>query len=238
MNVFRRLFFAALFAGIFSGVVITAAHQVGTVPIILNAEVYEKAAEAHGHPGVAHEHADHEAAIAQTKPEAWEPQDGLERTLYTGLADILTGIGFALLLVAAYSLNGRQMNGRIGVLWGLAGYATFMLAPSLGLPPEVPGTVAAALKDRQLWWVATVMLTGSSLYILAFRRRLLWVLGALVMIALPHLIGAPQVDVPSSAAPEALAQQFAIAALLVGLLFWLSLGASTGYLYSRIVQRT
>ena len=65
MDVFRRLFFVALFAGVLSGSVVTVAHQFGTVPIILEAEVYEKSAEAHGHPGVSHEHAHHDPAVME-----------------------------------------------------------------------------------------------------------------------------------------------------------------------------
>lgn len=40
-----------------------------------------------------------------------------------------------------------------GLLWGLAGCATFVLAPTLGLPPELPGTAAADLTLRQTWWI-------------------------------------------------------------------------------------
>ncbi|MCW2240437.1 CbtA family protein [Azospirillum canadense] len=244
MELFRRLFIAALCAGTLSGVVITAAHQFGTVPVILEAEVYEKAAEAHGHPGVAHEHADHNAATMEKaaahdpEAEAWEPADGFERTLYTGLADILTGIGFALLLVSAYAVKGDAMTWRRGLFWGLAGFATFTLAPTLGLPPEVPGTAAAPLLDRQVWWIATVALTGGGLGLLAFKREAIWAVLAVAMIVLPHVIGAPQPVESGSAAPEALAHRFVVAAMVVSLLFWISLGASTGYLYRRFVQNT
>jgi len=42
MAVFRRLVFAALCAGLLSGVFATVAHQIATVPLILEAETYEK----------------------------------------------------------------------------------------------------------------------------------------------------------------------------------------------------
>src|SRR3954468_24959785 len=45
MQMFRRLFIAAASAGLLSGLFVTLVHQVTTVPIILEAEVYEKAAD-------------------------------------------------------------------------------------------------------------------------------------------------------------------------------------------------
>jgi cobalt transporter subunit CbtA len=143
MRVFRRLVWVALCAGLLAGIFATAAHQLGTVPLILKAEVYEKAAE--NPPATVHEHvpAAHEHAVA------WEPEDGIERTAYTLLADLLTGIGFALLLAAGLMLRGGEITWRDGLFWGLAGFVTFTLAPGLGLPPELPGTEAAPLLQRQ-----------------------------------------------------------------------------------------
>src|SRR5262249_2208920 len=155
------------------------------------AEVFEKAAEAapaaHVHEGQAqsspaHEHED----------EAWEPEDGLERTAFTLLADILTGIGFSLLLVAAYTVKGDDLDWRQGLYGGLAGFAAVTLAPGLGLPPEVPGTEAAPLLQRQIWWVATVLLTGGGLAAIVFGKRPLLALVGVALIVLPHAYGAPQ----------------------------------------------
>jgi predicted cobalt transporter CbtA len=80
-----------------------------------------------------------------SRPAAWEPEDGIEKTAYTLLADLLTGIGFALLLAAGLALQGGTVTWRTGPFWGLAGFATFTLAPGLGLPPELPGTETAPL---------------------------------------------------------------------------------------------
>jgi cobalt transporter subunit CbtA len=138
MTVFRRLVWVALCAGLIAGVFATAAHQIGTVPLILRAETYEHAA-AHSH------------AAASDHAAAWEPQNGIERTAYTLLADLLTGIGFALLLAAGLALRQGAVTWRDGLFWGLAGFAAFALAPGLGLPPELPGSEAAPLLERQLW---------------------------------------------------------------------------------------
>ena len=53
MAAFRRLVYAALCAGLLSGIFVAAAHQLGTVPLIIEAEAFEQAAphrtgDAHG----------------------------------------------------------------------------------------------------------------------------------------------------------------------------------------------
>ena len=167
MTAFRRLFFAALCAGLLAGVFATIAHQIGTVPIILQAEVYEEAAQHEAAP--AHSHGQ-QATREPTKAE-WSPENGLERTAYTLVADLLTGVAFALLLSAGLALRGREIGWREGLFWGLAGFAAFTVAPGLGLPPEIPGTEAAPLLARQLWWLATAAATAGALGLLAFARR-------------------------------------------------------------------
>ncbi len=221
MAVFRRLVFAALCAGLLSGVAATVAHQIGTVPLIRQAETYEKPLE-RASP-VAHEHTS-----------AWEPENGAERTVYTLLADILTGVGFALLLGAGLTLRGGEVGWRQGLLWGLAGFATFTVAPSLGLPPQLPGSEAAPLFDRQIWWLGTTVATGGALALIAFTTRARWALLATVLIVLPHLYGAPEPPEHIAAVPAALTHRFIIAATVVNLLFWLILGASTGYFHERL----
>lgn len=231
MTILRRLVFAAACAGLLTGLLVTVMHQVGTVPVILRAEAYERAVEA-GHaaqpPGVALDHAAHEH-----EDHAWEPRDGLERTAYTALADILAAIGYGLLLAAAFALRGKEVTWRVGLWWGLAGFAAFTLAPGLGLPPEVPGTEAAPLLSRQVWWVATAALTGSGLALLAYGKRWAWSVLAVLLIALPHLWGAPQPTEPGSPAPQALAHEFLVAMTVVSFLTWAALGSSTAYFYQR-----
>ncbi len=215
MATFRRLVFAALCAGLLSGVFATVAHQIATVPLILQAETYEKPSE-HEHTG------------------AWEPENGVERTAYTLLADILTGVGFALLLGAGLTLRGGEVGWRQGLLWGLAGFAIFTVAPSLGLPPQLPGSAAAPLLDRQLWWVGTAVATGGALALIAFTTRARWTMLGAVLIVLPHLYGAPDSPEQIAAVPAALTHHFIIASTVVNFLFWLILGAATGYLQARL----
>ena len=221
MAVFRKLVFAALCAGLLSGVFATAAHQIGTVPLILQAETYEKPSE-------------HASAAAHEHTGAWEPENGAERTAYTLLADILTGFGFALLVGAGLTLRSGEVGWRQGLLWGLAGFATFTIAPSLGLPPQLPGSEAAPLFDRQLWWLGTAVATGCALALIAFTTRARWTMLAALLMVLPHLYGAPQPSEEIAAVPAALSHHFIVVATVVNFVFWLILGASTGYFHERL----
>jgi cobalt transporter subunit CbtA len=221
MAVFRRLVFAALGAGLLAGLFVAAAHQIGTVPLILQAEIYEK-------PSV------HAAAADHQHGAAWEPETGVERTAYTLLADVLTGVGFALLLAAGLTLRGGEIGWREGLLWGLAGFATFTLAPGLGLPPQLPGSEAAPLFERQLWWLGTVVATGCALALIAFTSRARWAALAAVLIVLPHFYGAPEPAEHNQLVPAALTHQFVVAATVANFLFWVILGVSTGYFCERL----
>ena len=115
-----------LLSGALAGFVLFVAQHLAVVPLIETAETYESAAR-QAMPGMAHE------------DEGWQPADGLERTSFTALSTMLAGIGFAAVLFGAASLSGRALDLRRGVLWGLAGFACFALAPALGLPPKPPG---------------------------------------------------------------------------------------------------
>lgn len=237
LAVLRRIASVVLLAGALAGLLLTAVQQLQVSNIILQAEVYEEAAAAKAHeqahaaapvagaPAAAHEH-EHEG-------EEWEPANGFERTAYTVLANISMAIGFGLFLAAAIVVSGRQVTWRSGLLWGAAGYLVFFVAPSLGLPPEVPGTMAAPLHARQLWWVMTAGMTAAGLGLGVYARHWALKLLGLVLLVVPHVIGAPHPAVHGSAAPEELAQAFIHATALANGLFWLTLGGLTGYFYKK-----
>jgi cobalt transporter subunit CbtA len=232
VTTFQRLVAVAALAGSLAGVLLTAVHQVTTVPLILRAEVFEDAATAASEQAGANAHSGH--THSDEPATAWQPRDGFERIGVTALSDIATGIGFALLLVALSELCGQRLNWRRGLHWGLGGFAAVTLAPALGLPPELPGTEAAALFDRQLWWVATVILTATGLGLVFLVRKPLPALVGVGLIALPHFYGAPQPAVHGSLAPAELAREFAFAAILAGLVFWVALGLLAGFFQQRI----
>jgi len=236
VGLFRGLVMASLLAGLVAGLVTFVARQATTVPLIHAAEVYERHAQGpvpgHSHAAVAdgqHDRGHHHEAA-----QAWEPAEGLERTLYTLAADLLTAIAFALLLGAAMALRGARLDWRTGLVWGMAGFVVFSLAPALGLPPELPGTESAALPARQVWWLATVVLTGTGLALACFLPRPASILVAVLLVALPHLVGAPHPAAPGHATPDSLVRQFVVAALACNALFWLVLGAVSGLVQSRI----
>lgn len=233
MNIFRSIVFSAALAGLIVGVAVTIAQQFGTVPLILQAEVYEKAAEA-AEPvaAPAHEHEPGTAAHAHDA-EAWEPSDGIERNSFTALFNIIDWIGFGLILNAVFVLFRRPADVREGLLWGLAGFTAVVLAPSLGLPPELPGIPAAELTPRQIWWLGTVAATAAGLGLIAFVRSPWAATGAVVLIALPHLIGAPQLEHVETNVPEVLSHRFTVAVTLTTLLSWALLGALTAFFYRR-----
>src|SRR3954466_14854916 len=116
------------------------------------------------------------------------------------MADIVTATAFALLLVSAYELRGAAVGWREGMFWGLAGFASFTLAPCLGLPPEVPGTEAGPLVARQVWWIGTVAATSAGLGLMFLQRRPVLTLAGVILLFAPHLIGAPHPEEFSSSA--------------------------------------
>lgn len=230
---FRSILIAGIVAGFCAGVLVSAVQMVKVTPLIIAAETYEQLASAKAaHPETNILPA--KAPIAPKADKPWQPADGLERSFYSFSANILTGIGFGLLLVAGFVLSGRAVDLRLGLLWGLAGFCVFNLAPALGLPPELPGMKAAELDTRQLWWLSTVLATGGGLGLIVFTRPS-WIkaLGA-AAIAAPHIIGAPHVPHGASLVPAELAAEFVMASLLTSVLFWIVLGASTGFLYRRL----
>lgn len=226
----QKILITALVAGVLAGFSTFLIQSAKLTPLILQAEIYEEnsAAQgeqnehAHGHDVTAHEHS----------ADAWEPENGFERDAYRLLADIGMGIGFALMLVGAFSLRGEKMDAKRGILWGLAGFATFSLAPTFGLPPELPTTLAADLNLRQVWWVATALATATGLYMLFFSHRTFLKVAAITIISLPHILGAPHAPV-GGIVPTELNAQFAAASLTAMALFWIVLGAVSGWFYGK-----
>ncbi|MBY5361865.1 CbtA family protein [Rhizobium leguminosarum] len=241
MSLFRSIVFTAALTGVIVGVSVSAVQFAGTSQLIAKAEVYEKAGEVEPQaittsPMVdAHVHDaghDHEEG-------AWEPADGFERMAFTVAANMLTAIGYALVLCGLIAMRGKPVTWREGLLWGLAGFACVMLAPMLGLPPELPGTPSAPLGGRQLWWIGTALATAAGIGLIAFKRKPWAALIAIALIAAPHLIGAPAAPEGTHAlAPEALEHQFVAAAVMTSLLFWALLGSLSGTLFNRFERTT
>lgn len=241
MLALKRIIYAAAFAGLLAGLLLTVIQQMQVSPIIHQAEMHENEAASSSNPNQSHTHSahDHHAHThdeASHAHEEWHPEDGWQRTGYTTLANISQAVGFGLFLGAAFCLRKAIVDWRSGLLWGLAGYAVFFIAPSVGLPPQLPGTNAAPLLDRQIWWAMTALATAVGLSVLVFSSGWKLKLGGLILLIVPHLIGAPHPAIESSTAPMQLKQNFLFATAVANAVFWLALGGLMGFFYKRAAQ--
>lgn len=215
MTALRRIVLAALCAGLAAGAALTAIQTVKVLPLIAAAETWE-----HGGEGAA--------------PAAF----GAERLSLALGTNVLAGVAFALLLVAALSLA-PPGDWRRGVAWGAAGFVAFSLAPAMGLAPGLPGTASAELGPRQLWWAGCAAATLGGIALFAFAPGAPARAGGIVLAALPHAIGAPGSGpgfdtVAEGGPPAALAAAFVGASLAANLVFWLIVGGLGAWAFSRL----
>lgn len=243
MKLFQRIFFAAVLSGLAAGLAMSAVQQWRVAPLILEAELYENTAPAeaaaadHAHDTSTPAHSHEEAPPAhEHDEEAWSPQDGAERIVYTVLANVLGAVGFAFLLAAVSVLSGIEITTRNGVIWGLGGFVALQLAPALGLPPELPGMPAADLVARQVWWIGTAVATGAGILAIAKLRNWTGIGIAVVLLLAPHVIGAPAAPHEPSGVPAHLATSFAAASFAAGAVFWLIAGPLLGWLNERFAR--
>jgi cobalt transporter subunit CbtA len=232
--IFYRIIYSAILIGIVTGVLLSCLQVVGLNPIIFAAETYE--VEAALSSSDAHSDHSHDGA-------AWAPTDGFERTAYTFLANVLASTGFAAIMLALMNQfwlsRKRPVSWSQGVLWGLAGYGALFLGPAIGLPPEIPGAVAAPVEHRQLWWALSAASVAIGLGIFAFSARLK-ALG-LLFLALPYVVGAPHTpgamfqhsDPTAIEALVSLHQQFVVISGITNLVFWLLLGLACRLAFNR-----
>jgi cobalt transporter subunit CbtA len=253
-----RLLSAALVAGFLAAVVATGLQLALTSPLIIAAERYETHASldlpAPDLPArvartraedpasplpivLAHAHSGHGADqgsgqdSGNAAPE-WQPGPGLPRMAFTGLATLIGGVGYALLLGAVMLACGRVPTPERALGFAVAGFLAVALAPALGLPPELPGSEAAPLAARQAWWLMTAASTAMGLYLMAIRRVPITILGGLVLVVAPHIAGAPEVAATASPLPAGLAAQFAARSLAIAFVFWATIGLAFGWAWA------
>ena len=201
-------------AGLAAGLVAATLQQLFLVPLILRAELLEPVGHAHAMQAI-----------------------DIERTVYSVLFTCLGACGFSLLLAGCFVLRG-EVSWRRGLVWGLAGFVSFALAPALGLPPELPGAQPADLLARQMWWITAAVTTAVGVACIAFPRTMPLKLLGVALIALPHLMGAPQAIHADSDLPRDMVHAFALGSLAVSAVMWLILGALTPALMHRYVAQT
>lgn len=214
----KNLLSSAVFAGLIAGLLAALLQFVFVIPLLLEGELYETGARVH----FVIEGTTQSIKAAQALGGDWS------RHLMTIGFNIVTYTGYGLLLAAAMGFArerfGSPLSAKIGVIWGLCGYIAVQLAPAMGLPPELPGTVAAELGPRQMWWSGTILATGFGLAAIAFAADLWKQAIGLAVILLPQFIGAPHLDTYYGIAPPELASEFTTASLGAAAVGWAILG--------------
>lgn len=217
---FSKIVTSALFAGFGAGLLAALLQYAFVQPILLHAELYETGALTH--PAGAMEHMARSFDFAR---------DGM-----TVFFTVLIYTAYALMLLAAMAFaneRGHALTPKIGLVWGIAGFIAVQLAPAAGLAPELPGMLAADLELRQIWWFGTVIATAVGLWLVGFGQNwTMWGI-AIILLAAPHIIGAPMLDTMTGPAPPELASEFAARALAVGLAAWATLGLLAAYFWQQ-----
>jgi cobalt transporter subunit CbtA len=244
----KRMLVGGVLAGFAAGLFAALLHFAFVQKLILLGEQYETGALVHFEGGAAadqsraagseadHSHAAGAAAHVHTPAPGADAEPTFTRDLLTVIFTCLIYAAYGILLVAGFGLAeqfGRRIDAREGLLWGLAGFAAFQLAPAMGLAPELPGSIAADLSARQVWWLGTVLATGTGLALLGYGRTLLTAVLGGALLAAPHVIGAPHLDEFYGAAPPELSAAFSANVLGVGFAVWAVLGWLAGRLWAR-----
>jgi len=231
----KKLVASALFAGLAAGVVASVLHFAMLVPIIIEAEQYESGQLTHF--TAAPDTAAQPAAEEGPDTSLWHRDtDPVHRGIMTFGMELITYTGFALILIALFAAAeryGHQVTAREGILWGLAGFLALHVAPAAGLPPETPGIPAADITARQMWWIGTALATGVGIALIAFGRSLALSALALVLIVIPHIVGAPHLEELSGVVPPSIEGMFAGRSIAVAALSWSVLGFLAGWFWNR-----
>lgn len=221
---FTRILTSALFAGAAAGLITALLQLYFVQPVLLHAELYEGGDLVHfGSSSTVSAHQDVGGFEAV--------RDGLS-VVFT----MLVYSGYAMVLVALMSQaeeRGATINGRTGLIWGVAGFVAVHFAPGFSLAPEVPGVAAADVGDRQIWWFATVLTATLAMWLIAFGKSwTAWGAAAILLLA-PHVIGAPEPAVFTGPVPTEIGAHFAARAFGVGMVAWVLLGCLAGYFWQR-----
>ncbi|MGR3291779.1 MAG: CbtA family protein [Paracoccaceae bacterium] len=225
----KNLFTSALFAGVTAGLVAALLQFWLVIPLLLEGELYEAGVRTHFSVGQ-----DMPVQSPSGPAESLDQDPG--RHLMTLGFNVISFTAFALILVAGMAFaerSGHSITPRQGIVWGLCGFVAMHLAPAIGLPPELPGTIAADVELRQFWFLATVAASAIGIGLIAFGKGLLYSAIGIVVLAAPHVIGAPQLDTYLGIAPPELASLFVTHSLGVAAIGWVTLGVTAAYFWTR-----
>ena len=222
-QMFTRIVASAVFAGAGAGLIAALLQLIFVQPVLLHAELYETGKLVH-----------FGAAPVSAIQDLGDFE--LMRNALSVLFTMLTYTGYALVIVAIMSIasdRGAVIDGRSGLLWGLAGFVAAHLAPAFSLPPEVPGVASAEVDVRQVWWFATVAAAAVAMWLVGFGKSWTAWAAAAVLLVVPHLIGAPEPLEFAGPVPPEIGALFAARALGVGFVAWAILGSFCGFFWTR-----
>lgn len=209
---------------------------------------------AHAHPAPAAAPAAPAAAVAaepahEHGAQEWSPANGFERNGWTWVANVLHALSMSLLalsLMALWTWKRGEATGdyRLAFAVAAAGWLSIHFWPSLGLHAEVPGMEAAPLQARQAWWALAVVSAALACATLAFSNRSWRIVPALVLLVLPFVVGAPQLNGDALAGftgdahaqLEVLGKQFIWATTWLSISFWGVMGLLCALAYPRWVK--
>jgi predicted cobalt transporter CbtA len=99
----------------------------------------------------------------------------------------------------------------------------------------LPGTAAAELGSRQMWWAGTAAATAVGLASI-FGTSRWWVrVVGVALVSAPHFFPAPHLAVERSLAPEELQSHFRWVTAACNALFWLVLGLASSVTFRRLL---
>ena len=214
---FKNIFVSAVVCGAIAGVLATVMQMLLVTPLLMEAELFETGQSMHfitnGSPESPIKHVD-----------IWEDP---YRHLMTLCFNLVTFTGFGFILVAAMAFFQKRsftLSKAEGIVAGVSGFIVFQLAPSVGLPPELPGTIGVTVGLKQTWWIITILSTTVGILLLFLDKHKVVSGVGIIFITIPHLIGHPKLETYFGVAPPELAAEFASRALAVSLIAWIILG--------------
>lgn len=225
----RHLVTSALFAGLAAGLLAALLQFWLVIPLLLEGELYESGVRAHFAASLS-------APVQSPAGPAFGLTQDISRHLLTAGFNVVAFTGFALILMAFMAFAeraGHVLTPRAGIIWGLSGFYVMQFGPAIGLPPELPGAIAAEVSPRQVWWITATIASGLGLALIAFSHRpALWVIGLIALI-LPHIFGAPHLDTYFGVAPPELSALFVTHSLAAAAGAWATLGFLAAYFWTR-----
>lgn len=222
----KQIVTSAVFAGVAAGVLAALLQIALVVPLIMEAELFESGARTH-FP------VDGSPQSERGAPSVW---DEPLRHIYTIGFSAVTFTAYAFFMVAGFVLAtraGHVISPKRGIIWGLCGAIAVVIAPAIGMPPEVPGAIGVEVGPRQVWYLSCVALTLVGLTQIAFGGRSRAWITAPIFLAVPHLIGAPTLDTYWGVVPAELASEFVARVMGVALISWVMLGLLAAYFWIR-----